>query len=129
MGVMKWFGHLKIMDDSWMVKRMSSIENWPSGRQKEKKDWVSEAVNQCVKKRNVSLAEMRRNLHNRINGGRMVGGMPRDITPLTRSHSEGYLCCCETWGWIFLISMGSYLRNREHSVRGFHFYFRHVLLF
>src|SRR5678815_4244908 len=59
------FGHVERMDDSRSVKRMYSGEcvgNRPDGRQKKK--W-NESEKECLEKRNVSLAEARRKVHNR----------------------------------------------------------------
>src|SRR5678816_372829 len=60
-GLVMW----KRMDDSRLVKQMYSGEcagNRPAGRPKEK--WI-ESVKECLKERNVSLAEARRKVQNR----------------------------------------------------------------
>ena len=58
-------GHMERMNDSRLVKRMYSGEcvgNRPAGRPKRK--WI-ESVNECLKERNVSLAEARIKVHDR----------------------------------------------------------------
>ena len=63
---LRWFGHVERMDDRRSVKRMYSgkcVGNRPDGRQKKK--W-NESEKECLEERNVSLAEVRRKVHNRI---------------------------------------------------------------
>src|SRR5678816_1261878 len=63
--MLRWFGHMERMNDSRLVKRMYSGEcvgSRPAGRPKRK--WI-ESVNECLKERNVSLAEARVRVHNR----------------------------------------------------------------
>src|SRR5678815_4693102 len=63
--MLRWFGHVERMNDSRLVKRMYSVEcvgNRPAGRPKRK--WI-ESVNECLKERNVSLAEARIKVHDR----------------------------------------------------------------
>src|SRR5678815_4314459 len=63
--MLRWYGHVKRMNDSRLVKRMYSGEcvgNRPAGRQKKK--WI-EAVKECLQERNVSFAEARRKVHDR----------------------------------------------------------------
>src|SRR5678815_2021302 len=62
---LRWFGHVERMEDSRLVKRMYSDEcagNRPAG--KPKKKWI-ESVKECLKERNVSLADATRKVHNR----------------------------------------------------------------
>jgi len=63
--MLRWFGHVERMNESRLVKRMYSGEcvgNRPAGRPKRK--WI-ESVNECLKERNVSLAEARIKVHDR----------------------------------------------------------------
>src|SRR5678816_1585400 len=62
---LRWFGHMKRMNDSRLVKWMYSGEcvgNRPAGRPKKK--WI-ESVNECLKERGVSLAGAIIKVHNR----------------------------------------------------------------
>src|SRR5678815_2207675 len=62
---LSWFGHVERMNVSGLVKRMYSSKcpgNRPAGRQKKK--WI-EPVKKCLEERNVSLAEVRRKVHQR----------------------------------------------------------------
>src|SRR5678815_2984301 len=62
---LRWFGHVERMNDSRLDKRMYSGEcavNRPAGRPKKK--WIG-SVKECLEERNVSLAEVRRKVHNR----------------------------------------------------------------
>src|SRR5678815_5828185 len=61
--MLRWFGHVERMNGSRLVKRMYSgdcVGNRPAGRPKRK--WI-ESVNECLKERNVSLAEARIKVH------------------------------------------------------------------
>src|SRR5678816_2596871 len=63
--MLRWFGHVERMKDIRLVKRMYSGEcvgNRPAGRPK--RNWI-ESVNECLKERNVSLAEARIKVHDR----------------------------------------------------------------
>src|SRR5678816_4581044 len=89
-GLVMW----KRMDDSRLVRRMYSGEcagNRPAGRPKEK--WI-ESVKECLKKKNVSLAEAIRKVHNKNEWRDFVSVMvvrfAQGMNPtLTRFHSEG----------------------------------------
>ena len=66
---LRWFGHVERMNESRLVKRMYSGEcvgNRPAGRPKRK--WI-ESVNECLKERNVSLAEARIKVQKRSEWG------------------------------------------------------------
>src|SRR5678815_2020700 len=62
---LRWFGDMERMNDSRLVKRMYSgecVRNRPAGRPKKK--WI-ESVNECLKERDMSLAEARIKVHNK----------------------------------------------------------------
>src|SRR5678815_388375 len=86
---LRWFGHVERMDDSRLVKRMDSgvcVGNRP------KKKWI-ESVKECLEKRNVSLAEARRKVHNRSEWRGFVRGFGCSPPGL---RDEPYICLLYT---------------------------------